>query len=134
MKKVQEYEAWSSPGMLLSDDYGKELAIQLHSKGIPNDVFLGLNNIPDHTDIENLRLALLDGDVTNEDFIEFCVKNNLTPEITDANSSCKFLEFSFARPLAWIHIPENSDTILLGYIICLLEKENIRVRGYPAAE
>ncbi|ASF45341.1 hypothetical protein [Methylovulum psychrotolerans] len=124
---VYDYDAWSSPGNQLPDEYGEELAEDLHKLGIPKDVFLGLSNVADKIDTENLRSSIADGEITLEDFRLFCQRQGLNPDPLDIHSANKCLEYAFGRPLAWVHVPEDSYPELLIKIIGLLEPRNIKV-------
>lgn len=120
-RRVRELEAWSTPGKLLSANYGKDLAQELWNLGIPRDVYLGLDDIPDQTDIENLRLAIEAGDLAVEAFKNFCKAHSLPPSLVSAESSCKFLEYSLGRRIAWIHVPQDSDPQVLQDLISVLK-------------
>jgi hypothetical protein len=121
MQRIRELEAWSTPGNLLPTDYGKDLAQELWSFGISPDIYLGLNSIPDWTDIENLRLALASNELTIEDFSKFCSIHSLPPSPRHADSANKFLEYSLGRRLAWIHLPEDSTPDMLQGLIEVLK-------------
>lgn len=127
MRKVHEYEAWSQPGHLLSDNYGKEVAEYLYERGIPHDAFLGLYNVSDKTDVENMRLSMLEGEINKEDFILFCKAQGLIPDLVDMKSANKFMEYSFGRILGWVHIPDDSNPELLINMTKLLNNININV-------
>lgn len=116
MKTVIEIEIWSSPGGLLPPDYGKRLQEDFWAEGIPRDVVLGLNSIPDETDSENLRLSLEAGELAESDFRVFCEQNKFAPDVADCRSAAAFLEYSFGRPLAWVHIPDGEYGSLLPNI------------------
>lgn len=120
MKRVRELEAWSKPGQLLPANYGKELAEEFWALGIPRDVYLGLNAIPDEIDVENLKLAINAGELTADDFLAFCRSNSLPADLTSADAACKFLEFSLGRCLAWVHLPEDDEPRLESLLIDLL--------------
>lgn len=120
MRRVRELEAWSTPGKLLSSNYGKDLAQEFWSLGVSRNVYLGLDDIPDQTDIENLRLAIEAGELAVEDFKRFCKAYSLPPNLESAESSCKFLEYSLGRRLAWIHLPQGSNSQMLQDLISML--------------
>lgn len=127
MRKVHEYEAWSQPGLLLTDNYGKEVAEYLYQRGIPHDAFLGLYNMSDHTDVEDMRLSMTAGEINEEDFILFCKAQGLIPDPLDIKSANKFMEYSFGRVLGWVHIPDDGSPELLINITKLLNDRNINV-------
>jgi len=76
-KRVYELEAWSPPGLQLDPEFGKTvLAPEMWEAGIPNDVFLGLSEIPDSVDCENLQRDIETGVTSLEHFDEFCMLNS----------------------------------------------------------
>lgn len=129
MRRIRELEAWSTPGKLLSASYGKDLAQELWNLGVPREVYLGLNAIPDQTDIVNLRLAIEAGELAADDFKGFCSTHSLPPSLDSADSACGFLEYSLGRRLAWIHLPEDSEPQVLQNLI-----EMLRDRGHVVVD
>lgn len=125
MRRVHEYEAWSRPGQLLPSDYGKNLQSEFWNLGIPTDVFLGLDSIPDRTDSEGLRIAIERGEFSKQDFGKFCAGHSLPDDLNCAESACRFLEISLGRCLAWIHIPDGEEPQLMPRI-----SELLAVRGH----
>ncbi|WP_395017485.1 hypothetical protein [Dongia sp.] len=125
MISVWELEAWSKPGHLLPQEYGKDIAEQLHSAGIPPEAFLGLSAIPDQAHVINLRMALEAGEYSARDFASFCHEQQLEADTNAMESACKFLEFARGRALAWIHIPSGSDPDLIKSIA-----SHMRVRDH----
>jgi hypothetical protein len=121
VRRVREFEAWSSPGQVLSSECGKDLQEKIWNSGIPKDVFLGLSAIPDQTDCENLKAAFEMGELKLSDFEGFCALNALSPDVDEAESAMKFLEYSMGRPLAWIHIPEDDTDQLLSKLTDILK-------------
>lgn len=118
---IRELEAWSVPGKLLDTEYAKNvLQVELWKEGIPNDVFLGLSEIPDATDCERLRLYIQDGELTEDEFKVFCATNDLPLSQQSAESAAKFLEYMRGRCLAWIHLPDDAEPSLLPAIVKLL--------------
>lgn len=109
MKVVQEFEVWSRPGMVFPQDYGKDLQEEIWGLGVPRDVFLGVSNIPDETDVVRLRLALDRREVELSQFSSFCEQLGLDADLECQSSASRFMEFSFGRVLAWVHIPEGGD-------------------------
>ena len=81
MKRVTEYEIWSEPGKLLSDGFGKDFAEKCNILGIPSDVVIGLYSIPDHANVQNLKMAIQDGEFLVSDFLSFCEIYRYQPEV-----------------------------------------------------
>ena len=127
--RVRELEVWSKPGVLMPPEYGKELAQELWAVDIPREVFLGLSAIPDEAHIINLRMAIEAGELSLEDFKSFCLGHSLAPQADSAESASKFLEYSLGRPLAWVHIAEDSNPQLLKRIVDLM-----RARGHKVID
>ncbi len=121
MQRVRELEAWSAPGYLLPPEYGKSLQVEVWDAGIPRDVFLELNFIPDETDSINLRQAISAGEYKHDEFRSFCELNGLIADLSIAESAAKFIEYSAGRPLAWIHLPESGNPLLLPKIVALMK-------------
>lgn len=121
LKRIREFEAWSVPGQLLHPEYSKDdLQQELWNEGVPKDVFLGVSEIPDPIDCENLELAIQSGGLTEESFSEFCSAHALPSSMQSAESAARFLEYKRGRCLAWIHLPEDAESTLLPIIIKML--------------
>ena len=112
---TQEFEIWSAPGNILDVDIGKEYL----EKKITRDLFLsrevaiGVSHIPGGSDTDNLAIAIEEGELVLSDFIRFCYRNKLNPDPIDNISACSFLEYSYGRPLMWIHIPDSESSKML---------------------
>jgi len=134
MKRIHEFEAWSTPGKLLPVDYGKDLAREYKSNGtldklgIPDDVFLGLSNIPDEVDVRILKIRIEKEQIAVEEFITFCHEHGFEPDIESEISVCKYIEYLDGCPVAWIHIPEGSEEELLPQITKLLSEKGLIVK------
>jgi hypothetical protein len=128
MKRVHEFEVWSTKGKLLPVDYGKDLRDELLASGIfanhgiPDDVFIGLSNIPDKIDVHNLKMDIKEGVLTMEGFITFCHEYGLEPNIESNFSANKYLEYTYGSPIAWIHIPDGSEIRTLPLIIEIMNE------------
>lgn len=121
MKRVYELEAWSVPGKLLPSEYGKDiLQNEIWQLGIPKTVFLGMSEIPDPVDCENLKLDIDSGETSYELFREFCSEHALSDDLNSEESAAKFLEYMKGRCLAWIHLPEDEASTLLPIIVKIL--------------
>jgi hypothetical protein len=86
------------------------------------DVFLGLSAIPDSTDCENLYSTIESGELTRDSFGRFCSAHDLPDNLQSEESSARFLEYMRGRCLAWIHMPEDAESILLPLIAKELAK------------
>jgi len=134
MRRVHEFEAWSTPGKLLSADYGKDLVREYKSRGvlaelgIPDDVVLGLSNIPGKVDVDKLKMEIKNGWLTIENFFSFCHEYELEPDIESEMSACKYIEYSYGVPVAWIHIPEGHEKEMLLPITKLMNEEGLIVK------
>ena len=84
------------------------------SVGLDEEVVLGLSLLPDETDVENLRLALLSGEVAKSGFELFCKENRLPPDLNDVWSACRFLVYTRGQPLAWLHFPETPEGLQMA--------------------
>lgn len=128
MKRVHEFEVWSTRGQLLPVDYGKDLRDELLIKGIftdlgiPDDVFIGLSNIPDKVDVHNLKMDIKEGVLTMEGFIAFCHEHGFEPNIESNFSANKYLEYTYGSPIAWIHIPDGSEMRMLPLVIKIMDE------------
>jgi hypothetical protein len=123
-RRVRELEAWSIPGQLLPVEYGKlTLQRELWAAGVPRELFVGDSAIPDATDCENLRLAIQEGELIEEEFQSFCSLHDLCADLSNEEAAAKFLEYSQGRCLAWIHLPAGADPSLLQMVIGLLKEK-----------
>lgn len=110
MKRIVDLELWSLPLDAQMPFDGKRIAEECRtSTGLPDDVVLGLNFIPDATDITNLEISISQGEVTTQAFQEFCAKHNLLHDRYDPLSAGRFLATAFGQPLAWLHFPAGAE-------------------------
>lgn len=131
MKYIHELEAWSTPGKNLHPEYSKEvLQKEVWNNGVPKDFFLGISAIPDKTDCENLHASMQAGEFKEDEFIEFCVTNNLPPNFQSEEAAAKFLEYKNGRCLAWIHLPIAFEANLLSKITEILQSHG-HIIVYP---
>lgn len=110
MKRIVDLELWSLPleAQMLFD--GKLIAEECRtSTGLPDDVVLGLNFVPDATYITNLDISISRGEVTTQAFQEFCAKHNLLHDRNDPLSAGRYLAYAFGQPLAWLHFPAGGE-------------------------
>jgi len=118
---IWELEVWSPPGHLLNPEFGKlVLAPEMWREGISRDVFLGLSAIPDPVDCENLKSDIESGVVTMQAFSTFCFEQGLVDSTDNQLSASRFLEYSYGRPLAWVHIPDAAAALDLASAINVL--------------
>ncbi|WP_431286230.1 hypothetical protein [Roseateles chitinivorans] len=109
MKRVVEFEAWTKPGRVVSQDFGKEIQEEIWSSGIPRAVFLGVSNIPAAGDVVALRKLLSSGNADLRSFGEFCLLHGLPVDLSDERSASTYLAYINGACVAWIHLPEDSD-------------------------
>ena len=134
LKRVWELEAWSPPGLQLDPEFGKTvLAPEMWEAGIPNDVFLGLSEIPDTIDCENLQRDIETGVTSLEHFDAFCTSLGLSNSSQDPLAAARFLEYLHGRALAWVHIPDDDVAKSLAVKIDrLLSSKGFRLRDAKA--
>jgi len=109
MKRVVEYESWTKPGRVVSQDFGKEIQEAIWQSGIPKDFFLGVSNIPDPADVELLGDLISSGTTDIQRFHEFCLRHGFPANITNECSAAMFIAYIKGACVAWIHLPEDSD-------------------------
>lgn len=106
---VWELEVWSRPGLQLDLEYGKcELETDMWKVGVERDVFLGLSEVPSCIDSHNLRCDIESGALAICAFSTFCTSHGLIDSMENPLSAARFLEYSYGRSLAWVHIPCNA--------------------------
>jgi len=129
VRNIRELEIWSQPGQLLPPEFAKEtLQIEAWNAGVPRDVFLGISEIPDPIDSENLKRAISQGKISESDFIGFCKKGGFTASADSNESAAKYLEYLNGRCLAWLHLPEDqSQNFLLAKIEALTAQWGYRI-------
>lgn len=126
-QRIWELEVWSPPGLQLHVEYGKTvLAPEMWSAGIARDMFLGLSEVPDSTDCQNLQMGLDSGALAKDAFTDFCLSHGLVGSTNDALSAARFLEFTYGRKLAWVHIPDSAAASKLAKEIHRL----VAVKGF----
>jgi len=116
MPPVIELELWSRPSSNLPPEIGKVVVAPRCSGdlNLPEGVVLGLSEIPDSTDSQNLGAALAGGELQLEEFNVFCAQNGLQANVSAADSAAKYLEYSYGRAIAWVHLPASADGIEIG--------------------
>lgn len=136
MTSIIELELWSRPTTSLPPEIGK-LVVGPRCRlelGLPEGVVLGLSNIPEPIDSQNLEKSIAGGELSWKEFSEFCVENGLDVNVGTAGSAAKFLDFAYGRPLAWVHLAESTDGYQMGQRInewahsegyCLVEPHGI---------
>lgn len=108
MQSVLELELWSPPSAGKPPSSGHALAARCCAElGLPETVVLGLSFVPEAIDVENLKAALLEGELDEEEFQSFCAQESLLNDPTHAESAARFLALSFGQPLAWLHFPHT---------------------------
>lgn len=116
MPAVIELELWSQPSSNLPRDIGKELIGPrcTNDLDLPAGVVLGLSEVPDEIDAENLVASIAAGELSQKEFDEFCDHHCLEANVRSKDSAAKFLEFAYGRPLAWVHLPDSLFGIEMG--------------------
>jgi hypothetical protein len=110
MRLVRELEAWSSPGRLLSMDFGKDLQPEfVRDTGLPVGIFLGLTSIPDQIHVSRLAFHLEADKSLIRKFDNFCEELSFPEDTHNLDSACRFLEHWIGRPVAWLHIPDEGS-------------------------
>lgn len=106
MSNIVEMEIFSKPKEFYHQDFGKtHVAPTFAKEGLPKEIVIGLSNIPDDTDMINLRLHLNGHEGNTKKYQEFCHKHHINPNSNEA--ACKYLAYIEGTPLAWVHIPED---------------------------
>ncbi len=112
MEKIIELELHSLPGLLLSQDFGKDVReLVVDELELPEEVFLGLSYIPSKTHAANLKTNIERGEILEIDYYRFCKSNNLATEIGNIISAASFLEYQYGRGIAWLHLPYNDSGV-----------------------
>lgn len=107
---VLELEIWSRPGEGNRWADGSAVALRCSAAlQLPGETVFGLSIVPDLTDLENLESAIQAGEVSRDDFLEFCAKNSFETELVNPMSACRYLAHLYGAPLAWVHLPMNSE-------------------------
>lgn len=107
MKRVTEYEVWSKPGGALPADFGQAIQGDVWACGIPRDVFLGVSNIPDASDVSRLDQLLRRSPAEASRFLAFCATNALDSARGSAHSAARYMAFVEGCCVAWVHIPRG---------------------------
>ena len=131
---IVEFEFWSPPGSPTLAVEGKPIAARCHKEtGLPKEVILGLNFVPDEQDAERLQGYLHAGEVRVEDFLLFCKKHGLAPDSANSRSAAEYLVHIEGQPLAWLHITAESSGLATAQALWRwAEQNNLQVRdgGY----
>ncbi len=136
MSPVIELELWSRPSSSLPPEIGKLVVAARCSSALslPAGVVLGLSEIPDPIDSQNLDTLLAAGELLRKEFDEFCKQNGLEANVGAVDSAAKFLEYSYGRPLAWVHLSASTGGVEMGQRVnawahsegyCLVEPHGI---------
>ncbi|MBV1777397.1 hypothetical protein KSF73_16875 [Burkholderiaceae bacterium DAT-1] len=111
MISVREMELWTSPGKLYADSFPAEVGKSFSTElPLASNIFIALNSVPDEIDSENLLIAFEEGELAVGDFKRFCMLAGFECDEYNHLSACRFLEFSYGRKVAWIHLPESTDS------------------------
>ncbi len=131
---IVELELWSPPGSESLAKEGKDVAARCQQEsGLPTDVVLGLNFVPDEQDVETLRARLEAGEVHANDFLSFCAQRGLPTSPEHARSAAEYLVYIQGQPLAWLHVPAERSGFLMAQTLVKWARQNgleLRDGGY----
>ena len=114
MHSVVDLELWSEPESAHVVPEGETVAGECRAAlSLPKTVVLGLSFIPDATDVECLKLALLEREVTEARFLAYCRRCKLPPNAQNEQSAARFLAFTYGQPLAWLHFPFTAEGLAM---------------------
>ncbi|RTL44253.1 MAG: hypothetical protein EKK53_08245 [Burkholderiales bacterium] len=106
---MTEFEVWSKPGGALPAEFGKAIQGHVWGCGVAPDVFLGVSNIPDESDVCALESLIEQSPAEEQRFLSFCRSRGLTARRGDATSAARYIEFVQGCCVAWIHLPSGPD-------------------------
>jgi hypothetical protein len=122
---IVELELWLPPLSERAPLEGKELAARCQREtGLPPDVVLGLNFVPDVRDVEQLKRAIEMEEVKLENFQNFCERRSLRSSTEDTRSAAEFLVFVRGQSLAWLHLPAEPSGLAMAKTITRWAHEN----------
>jgi hypothetical protein len=108
LKYILELELWASPCTELTNDDAYRFADIFYDKIDPDrSIYIPLSSAPSETDVKNLALDIAEHALCEKDFFSYCQQHKLEPSITNPISAQRFLDYSFGRRLAWLHIPDD---------------------------
>lgn len=113
VKRVTEFEVWSKPGGALPADFGKALQGVVRACGIAPDVFLGVSNMPDESDVNALQQLLAQSPAEEERFVSFCQSKGFDAQRGNTISAARYVEFVQGCCVAWVHLPAGPDELAL---------------------
>ena len=106
LQKIVELELWSKPGAVAAPLDGKAVAHECRKHtGLPSEVVLGLNFVPDQTDSERFRLRLSNGESSVEQFQAYCAARDIPAQVGALSSVAEYLAHVEGQRLAWLHLP-----------------------------
>jgi hypothetical protein len=115
-----ELEIWSLPGRDFIQHVGKEIALTCQQQlELPDGIVLGLSDVPDKVDAQNLAMSFRERELKKDDFYDFCETMNISKDINAAESAMWFLAHNYGRPVAWVHLPASSQGIDIGTRVLL---------------
>ena len=130
MQEIIELEICSQPGENIDAESGKDLELLLISElGLNEDMVIGLSFFPEKAHVDNLLIAINEGELNVDAFSSYCRSHNLNTSIHDKRSAAYYLEYEYGRTLAWLHIPNNENSIsILEKILlwCMQHKYNVQ--------
>ena len=69
-------------------------------------------------------MSLDDGELSRANFDAFCATHQIPADPDSPRAAALFLEYSFGRKLAWLHLPEDEEAKLLPRL-----QEAMKARG-----
>jgi len=116
LPSVIELELWSRPGSCLPPEIGKLEIAPLCSRelALREGIVLGLSEIPDPAHSQSLAVSLACGELSRRAFAGYCVENGLAADVQSMESAARFLEHSYGRALAWVHLEASSTGLEIG--------------------
>ncbi|MBU6953626.1 hypothetical protein [Hahella sp. HN01] len=108
LQAIFELEIWSQPGGCCNATQGLEIE-KLLKKELPSsiDFIVGHDFSPNNIDVENLSISMQEKELKESNFKSFCIQRGLSPDLNDSESAARFLEYSYGRLLAWVHLPHD---------------------------
>ncbi len=105
---------FSRPGRNLPPELSKEMKSDIDAElELDEDIFIGLSFIPSEVDTINLLHALNEKELLISDFEDYCNNNNLYASVSNNESAALFQEFAYGRSVAWLHIPQNREGLVV---------------------
>jgi hypothetical protein len=112
---IVELELWLPPLSDRAPLEGKELAARCQREtGLPSDVVLGVDFVPDEQDVEQIKHAFEMEEVEPAAFQDFCERRGLPPTPDATRSAAEFLVFIRGQSLVWLHLPAEPSGLAMA--------------------